>query len=70
MNTTDWSNWALLDYPDIIFFEKSVSLKYDDQVFEERLFVHLSIIIVLHYIACFFHQAKHLNIIKMYYWEI
>ncbi len=36
-----------------IFFFKSVSLKYDNQAFEERLFVHLSIIIVLHYIACF-----------------
>ncbi len=54
---TDWSNWALLDYPDIIFFEKSVSLKYDDQVFEEHLFVHLLIIIVLHYIACFFSSS-------------
>jgi len=38
----DEPSLGLLDYP------YNVSLKYDHQAFEEGLFVHLSIIIVLH----------------------
>ncbi len=52
----DWSSFGLLDFQHIIFKKNHVKMWVSNmihQAFEECLFVHLSIIIVLHCIMSF-----------------
>ncbi len=57
--------WTEVDYLSFLIFRKIFfkCIKNDHQAFEEHLFVHLSIIIVLHCITSFDNETKHLNII-------
>ncbi len=59
------SRWTLTGLKQLGFtwFQMSCFRKISESGFVEHLFVHLSIIIVLHYI--FDHQTKHLNIILL-----
>ncbi len=61
----DWSSLDLLVYSDFTYEKNHVQMwvKYDHQAFVGRLFVHLSIINILHRIICLDHKTKHLNLI-------